>query len=124
MTDAERLHPDDKRDLKRFMTGQIQNVLANEYKIGGTKTLRGEIAKAIESEVQRQLKSLTEGDRFVERVVDTLLRTYRHEAGGKAKEMAQKAINSAIREQAKEIAEKAVSGLSVSINVNSNFARF
>ncbi len=51
----EKLSEEDRRALKRFLTGQIQNILANEHGIGGSanaavqkEIIRKEIAKQVE----------------------------------------------------------------------------
>lgn len=128
-----RLHPDDKLALKRFMTGQIQNVLANEYGIGGSKGLKGEITRTIREEVASQLRSINDVEHFAERVADALLRKYRGDRGLARKEV-EKAIRDAAKEAIADVVGMASKQISVAFSIkeerekvsdqNPNFGRF
>jgi uncharacterized protein YajQ (UPF0234 family) len=130
----DRLHPDDKRALKRFMTGQIQNILANEYGIGGTKTLKGQVEQAIAEEVQRQINRLMDGDRLIETIADRLVATY-HRQRGKAQEELKNAIREETRKAIADIVGEAAGRVQINLSIaqaptreptdqNPNFGRF
>lgn len=64
----ERMANDDKRALKRFLTGQIQNILANEHGIGGSKGIR----EQVRARADERVNSLINDERFMEQLAERL----------------------------------------------------
>ncbi|SCW95902.1 hypothetical protein [Ancylobacter rudongensis] len=130
------MHPDDKRALKRFMTGQIQNILANEYGVGGSKRLKSIVEDAVRAEVARRTKFMEE-PAFLERMAGALVTGYRT---GKNREDAAKLMAQIAREEMKlaikEVVGEAASRLHITLSIEApppapdeppkpdNFARF
>ncbi len=63
-----KLHPEDKEALKWFLTGQIQNILANEHGIGGSKG----IAQQVRTRADERIQQLITEDEFMERLAQRL----------------------------------------------------
>ena len=51
----EKLNPDDKSALRSYITGQIRNVLANEFGIGGRASVENDIKAAARDRVEKVL---------------------------------------------------------------------
>ncbi|QNH71707.1 hypothetical protein V1VFAS_135 [Rhizobium phage V1VFA-S] len=64
----DKLHPDDKKALKWFLTGQIQNILANEHGIGGSKGVR----EAVREMANSRVNSLINDQAFQEKLAERL----------------------------------------------------
>ena len=64
----ERMAHDDKRALKRFLTGQIQNILANQHGIGGSKG----VAQQVRSRADERINTLLNDEAFLERLAQKL----------------------------------------------------
>lgn len=102
--EVELLNQDDKKALKHFMTGQIQNVLANEYGIGGKRRLQS----VMDSAIQKAVLS----DPFVERFVAVILR--------KQKMDFNKIITAAIEKASREIVTEHFKAAADRVKININ----
>lgn len=64
----DKLHPDDKAALKWFLTGQIQNILANEHGVGGSKGVRD----AVQEKANERINTLLNDELFLEKLAERL----------------------------------------------------
>ena len=116
---ADMLHPEDWKRLKRFMTGQIQNVLANEWGIGGQRKLKNQIESLIRAEFEATHKRLNSENQLLDRIADRI-------AGGRfakkaaAKEMLQEAIETAVEREIEELVRATVARITLNVNVSDN----
>jgi hypothetical protein len=64
----DKLHPEDKAALKWFLTGQIQNILANQHGIGGSKGIR----EAVQEKASQRINQLIGDKEFQIRLAERL----------------------------------------------------
>lgn len=64
----DKLHVDDKAALKWFLTGQIQNILANEHGIGGSK----DVSYQVRARADERINQLLKDDQFLENLAQRL----------------------------------------------------
>lgn len=64
----DKLHPEDKMALKWFLTGQIQNILANEHGVGGSKGVRD----AVQEKAHERISSLVNDQAFQEKLAERI----------------------------------------------------
>lgn len=112
MSEAERgevvfvkLSEGERNDLKKFMTGQIQNILANEYGIGGTKTLKSQLDGAIAAQLNH--------DQFVDKIASRILHSHKINAAGVIKE----ALQAAAKKAVSDIVGEAASNIQVTFHI-------
>lgn len=101
----EQLHPDDKRAIKRFLTGQIQNILANEHGIGGKKN----IAIAL----NRQVKVAVNQDDYLQKMANAILRARRLDID----KMVTAAVTSAAQEMVADRLDAAGKAIKIHISI-------
>ena len=116
-----KLSPGEQHDLKRFITGQIQNILANEYGVGGTKTLKSHLDTSIAQQLNHE--------KFIESVAARILHSNRIDA----KSVINKALETAAKKAIAEIVGEAASNIHVTFQigapapaglVNENYGQF
>jgi hypothetical protein len=85
----------DKDALKWFLTGQIQNILANEHGIGGKK----DIASQVDRRVEARIASFASDDKLMQRLATLLAKDRRIDFA--------KLITDAARHEAQDAIKKA-----------------
>lgn len=116
---------DDKRALKRFLTGQIQNILANEHGIGGQRSSKNAAAEAAREAVNKVMIR----DDFLDMVCNRIVAARRTNIDGLVKAAVEKSADQAVA----RVVGAAASRISVKVFVEpelpaegmpDNFAKF
>ena len=117
------LSGDDKRALKRFLTGQIQNILANEHGIGGRRDAVSEATTAVTAIVE---KRFNDGD-YLATIIERILQTRSHGLIGIVEKVAAKLAKEALLERFNDAASQITFNVSVeekAVALPENFGRF
>ena len=87
---------EDKTALKWFLTGQIQNILANEHGIGGSKGVRDQVRQRADERVT----ALLNDEAFLEKLAERLAAARKINFAKLITDAAQKAAEEAIQKAA------------------------
>lgn len=98
----EKMDQDDKVALKRFLTGQIQNILANEHGIGGSKGVLNEARRRVDERVDAVVKD----DEMLEKLASLLARKVNVNFAKLVTDAAQKVAEQAIKKAAGDAAAR------------------
>lgn len=110
-------HSEEWRAMKHFITGQIQNVLANEWGIGGSRNFKNQVESMIQKEISRQIENLTTNDRFYEVVADRILRA-KFQNKGSARDELKAAIRVATDKAIADLVKNTIAKISVGVSVD------
>lgn len=117
------LSGDDKQALKRFLAGQIQNILANEHGIGGRRDAVSEATTAVAAIVE---KKFNDGD-YLATIIERILQTRSHGLIGIVEKVAAKLAKEALLERFNDAASQITFNVSVeekAVALPENFGRF
>lgn len=98
---SKKLHIEDKAALRSYLTGQIRNILANEYGIGGRASVEGELKIAARQRVDHVLNDAD----FLASTIERILKTRSYNLISIIEKVAAQEAKAALKERFSEAAE-------------------